>query len=94
MIERSNRKKRVGIVVAISGKDTISVKVQNLRKHPILRKIIKYSNKFITHDPGNTAKVNDQVEIVECRPISKRKSWRLLQIKGAKKVHDSVGDIS
>ncbi len=67
-----------GIVVGNKADKTISVKVERLVKHPIYKKIIKRSNKFAAHDPENRFKEGDKVQIIECAPISKTKTWHVV----------------
>jgi len=67
-----------GTVVSDKMKDTIVVSVERYEKHPKYAKFIKRRKKFKVHDAGNTAKIGDKVRIVETRPISKDKSFKLL----------------
>lgn len=67
-----------GTVVSNKMKDTIVVSVERYEKHPQYSKFIKRRKKFKVHDLGNTAKIGDKVDIVETRPISKDKSFKLL----------------
>jgi len=67
-----------GTVVSDKMKDTIVVLVERYEKHPKYGKFIKQRKKFKAHDAGNTAKIGDKVQIVETRPISKDKSFKLL----------------
>ena len=67
-----------GTVVSNKMKDTIVVSVERYEKHPRYFKFIKRRKKFKAHDAGNTAKIGDKVQIVETRPISKEKSFKLL----------------
>jgi len=67
-----------GIVVSNKMKDTIVVSVERYEKHPKYGKFIKRRKKFKVHDTGNTAKVGDKVEILETRPISKDKHFKLI----------------
>ena len=68
-----------GTVVSDKMKDTCVVKVAAYSKHPKYGKYIKSQKKYKTHDAGNTVKIGDIVEIVECRPISKDKTFKLLK---------------
>ena len=76
----SQHKVRKGLVVSDHPDKTISVLVERLLPHPKYGKYYKRSNKILAHDPTNSCNEGDVVKIVECRPISKRKSWRLLEI--------------
>ena len=67
-----------GIVVSDKMKDTIVVLVESYKKHPKYGKFIKRNKKFKAHDAGNTSKVGDKVDIVETRPISKDKHFKLV----------------
>ncbi len=77
---RNNRKVRVGIVVSDKMEKTIVVAVRDNTKHPLYKKTIKTTTKFKAHDENNEAKVGDIVEIVETRPLSKDKCFRLNRI--------------
>ncbi len=79
--ERGNRKSRVGIVVSDKMDKTVVVKVDNLVKHPVYKKYIKRRVTFKAHDEENTCGIGDKVEIVESRPLSKDKRWRVREIR-------------
>ena len=68
----------VGKVVSDKMKDTIVVSVERFVKHPKYAKYIQITKRYKAHDAGNTKKIGDQVEIVECRPMSKDKHFRVL----------------
>ena len=70
-----------GTVITASSEKTIVVKVERRVRHPLYKKTIKRSNNFHAHDGGNDCKVGDQVRIIECKPISKKKSWSVMQEK-------------
>lgn len=78
--ERNSRKVRQGIVVSAAGEKTIVVKVTDRKPHPIYGKMITSSKKFLAHDENNEAGVGDVVRIMETRPLSKTKRWRLVNI--------------
>ncbi len=80
MTERNLRKTRVGIVVSNKMDKTIVVAVQDNVKHPIYGKIIKRTLKLHAHDEENTCNIGDRVEVMETRPLSKTKRWRLVEI--------------
>ena len=80
MTERNLRKTRVGIVVSDKMDKTIVVAIQDNVKHPIYGKIIKRTLKVHAHDETNTCGIGDKVEIMEPRPLSKTKRWRLVEI--------------
>ena len=76
----SRRKVREGLVVSSKMDKTVVVKISRRVAHPLYKKIITKFNKFQTHDEKNEAQVGDLVEIMETRPISKTKRWRLVRI--------------
>ena len=78
--EQGMRKERRGLVVSSSPDKTIVVRVDSAKPHPKYKKIVRRSNKLHAHDEANTAGVGDTVRIVECRPLSKTKNWRLVEI--------------
>ncbi len=78
--DRNRRKVRQGVVVSTAGEKTCVVKVEERKKHPMYGKMITQSKKFHAHDENNEAGVGDTVEIMETRPLSKLKHWRLLKI--------------
>ncbi len=80
MSERGFRKVRIGEVVSNKMDKTIVVKIEDSVKHPIYKKIIKRTIKFKAHDENNECNIGDRVEIMETRPLSKDKRWRLTQI--------------
>jgi small subunit ribosomal protein S17 len=75
-----HRKVRVGVVVSDAMDKTIVVAVTRIVPHPVYKKRIKKSKKFLAHDEGNQCSIGDKVEIVECRPLSRRKRWRVRSI--------------
>ena len=83
--DRGRRQERRGVVVSDAMDKTIVVKVDTIRAHPRYKKVIRRSTKFHAHDEANTAKVGDLVRIVETRPLSKTKNWRLAEIVEAAK---------
>ncbi len=78
--ERRLRKTRVGKVVSDKMDKTIVVAIEDNVMHPLYKKIIKRTVKFKAHDENNTAGIGDKVEIMETRPISKDKRWRLVRV--------------
>lgn len=77
---RGHRKKRVGIVLSDRMNKTIVVRLERRVRHPIYGRVIRKWTKFKVHDERNSAKVGDKVRIVETRPLSREKRWRLLEI--------------
>jgi len=80
MNQRNQRKVRVGRVVSDKMDKTIVVAVETYKEHPLYHKRIKYTKKFKAHDENNEAKIGDIVRIMETRPLSKEKCWRLVEI--------------
>ncbi len=80
MEERNLRKERVGIVVSDKMEKSIVVAVEVREKHPIYGKFVKKTKKFHAHDEDNTSNTGDTVKIMETRPLSKTKRWRLVEI--------------
>jgi len=79
-MERNSRKVRKGVVVSDKMDKTVVVKVQNLKLHPRYQKFIKRSKNFKAHDEANECRMGDTVEIIETRPLSKDKRWRVTKI--------------
>ncbi|MDE6592942.1 MAG: 30S ribosomal protein S17 [Oscillospiraceae bacterium] len=80
MAERNLRKTRVGKVVSDKMDKTVVVAIQDNVKHPLYKKIIKRTIRLKAHDENNECRIGDRVEIMETRPLSKDKRWRLVQI--------------
>ena len=78
--DRGRRQERRGVVVSDKGDKTIVVKVDVIKSHPKYRKVVRSTVKFHAHDEANTAGVGDTVRIIETRPLSKQKRWRLAEI--------------
>ena len=78
--ERNNRKVRQGVVVSAANDKTIVVQVESRKPHPVYKKMMTSTKKFHAHDENNEAGVGDTVTIMETRPMSKMKRWRLLEI--------------
>ena len=79
-MERNLRKERVGIVTSDKMDKTITVSIERKVKHPIYGKFVKQTKKFKAHDEKNDAKPGDTVRIMETRPLSKTKRWRLVEV--------------
>lgn len=71
-----------GLVVSDKMDKTVTVLVERRTMHPVYKKFLKQSAKYAAHDEGNNFKIGDRVKIEECRPISKRKSWRVITVPG------------
>ncbi len=80
MSERNERKVRVGNVVSNKMDKTIVVAIQELVQHKLYKKSVKRTVKFKAHDENNEAQIGDKVSIMETRPLSKHKRWRLVSI--------------
>jgi small subunit ribosomal protein S17 len=83
--ERGRRQERQGTVVSDAMEKTIVVKVELVKAHPKYKKVVRRSVKFHAHDEQSAAKVGDVVRIVETRPLSKTKRWRLAEVVEAAK---------
>ena len=80
MSERNMRKTNVGKVVSNKMDKTIVVAIEDSVKHPLYKKIIKRTVKLKAHDENNECNIGDTVKVMECRPLSKDKRWRLVEI--------------
>ncbi len=80
METRNLRKERVGLVVSNKMDKSIVVSVESRKKHPIYGKFVKSTAKFMAHDDKNDCNIGDKVKIMETRPMSKNKCWRLVEI--------------
>lgn len=79
-IEEKKVRALIGQVVSTNMDKSVTVVVERLVRHPVYGKYIRRSNKLLAHDEANSCKEGDKVAIVECRPISKRKSWKVAEI--------------
>lgn len=79
-MERTNRKTRVGKVVSNKGDKSIVVAVETMVNHPLYKKRVKRTTKFMAHDEQNQCSIGDTVKIMETRPLSKTKHFRLVEI--------------
>jgi small subunit ribosomal protein S17 len=86
--KRSVRANVIGHVVSAKMRDTIVVGEERLVKHPVYKKYVRRESRYVAHDAGNSAKVGDEVEIMQTRPLSRTKNWRLVRI-----VRRSHGDV-
>ena len=80
MAERNLRKMRVGVVTSNKMNKTITVAIERKVKHPIYGKFVKKTSKFHAHDEKNECSIGDTVKIMETRPLSKTKRWRLVEV--------------
>ena len=79
-MERNLRKERIGVVVSNKMEKSIIVAVKTKKKHPIYGKFVNKTTKFVAHDENNECNIGDTVRIMETRPLSKTKCWRLVEI--------------
>nr|WP_317165460.1 30S ribosomal protein S17 [Chitinophaga tropicalis] len=79
-MERKLRKSRIGVVSSNKMEKTITVSVERKVKHPIYGKFVKKTTKFMAHDEKNECSIGDTVRIMEVRPLSKNKCWRLVEV--------------
>lgn len=80
MVDRNERKERIGVVVSDKMNKTIVVKVERKFVHPVYGRTVRLNTKFAAHDENNECKIGDTVKIIETRPLSKTKRWRLGEI--------------
>jgi small subunit ribosomal protein S17 len=78
--ERTNRKVRTGVVVSEKMDKTVLVQIDRKVRHPLYQKTVRRSNKLAVHDESNDAHVGDTVRVMETRPLSKTKRWRVVEI--------------
>ena len=79
-MERNLRKERIGVVASNKMDKTIVVVIERRTKHPIYGKFVKKSTRFFAHDENNDCNIGDTVKVMETRPLSKDKRWRLVEI--------------
>ena len=79
-MERNLRKERTGVVVSNKMDKSIVVSIERKVKHPKYGKFVKKTSKFVAHDETNTCNIGDTVKIMETRPLSKTKNWRLVEV--------------
>jgi small subunit ribosomal protein S17 len=77
---------RTGTVVSDKMDKTVVVLVESLRRHRLYKKVVKHTSRFKVHDPDNACKIGDVIKIVETRPLSKDKRWRVMEIVQRKEV--------
>ena len=83
--KRGIRKTQVGVVTSTAMQKTVTVAVDRLVRHPLYKKTLRKTSKFLAHDENSSCKVGDRVRITETRPLSARKRWRILEILGKEK---------
>jgi small subunit ribosomal protein S17 len=82
---RGVRKERTGKVISKSGAQSVVVLVERRKPHPFYGKVVRHRKKYHAHDEQNAASVGDSVRIVECRPLSRLKRWRVVEVATAEK---------
>jgi len=82
----TNKKVRIGHVIGVKMDKTVVVAIETLKRHPLYGKTIKKVAKYKVHDENNTCKLGDKVKIIETRPLSKEKRWRVSEIITRKEV--------
>ena len=80
MKERNKRKVRFGAVVSNKMDKSIVVAVERLVRHPLYERVVRRTNKLVAHDEANECRIGDRVKIMETRPLSKNKRWRLVEV--------------
>jgi len=90
--QRGSRKEKQGVVVSKSGDKSVVVMVERLKRHPVYGKVIRVLRKFHAHDEENRARVGDRVRILECRPMSRTKRWRVVEIIGGRRAAEAAGE--
>ena len=88
MEKRRHRKIRTGTVVSDRMEKTISVAIVRSYQHPLYKKVVRTTKKILAHDEQNNCKVGDVVQVIESRPISKRKRWRVQSVISAAQTAD------
>jgi small subunit ribosomal protein S17 len=78
--EKRKRPQKIGTVVAKSGRKTIKVNVERYMKHPVYKRYVRQSKRYLVHDENEVCDLGDKVKIVESAPISARKRWRLSEV--------------
>ena len=85
MSDTGNRKIRIGTVTSNKMEKTASVLIERRVKHPQYHRIVKVSKKVLAHDENNDCQIGDEVRLVETRPLSRRKRWRVVEVTGKAK---------
>ena len=80
MTDLGNRKVRTGVVTSNKMDKTVSVHIERLVEHPFYHRVVRRSKRFLAHDENNDCQIGDKVRILETRPLSKRKRWRVIEV--------------
>jgi len=86
---KAKRKTRTGTVISDKMDKTVVVLVESLGRHPLYKKVVRHTSKFKAHDKANACKVGDVVKIIETRPLSKEKRWRVIGIMPKREVAET-----
>ena len=78
--QRGRGREEVGVVMSDKMDKTIVVAVERASSHPLYKKVVRVRRKFVAHDEKNDCRAGDRVRIVECRPMSRRKRWRVVEV--------------
>lgn len=79
-MEQKRRKEYIGAVLSNKAEKTVTVVVENRYRHPVYGKVVKRRKKFMAHDEENKCNIGDKVKIIETRPLSKKKHWKVIDI--------------
>lgn len=79
-VNRGRGREEVGVVLSDKMDKTVVVSVERASAHPLYRKVVRVRQKFVAHDEKNDCRAGDTVRIVECRPMSRRKRWRVVEV--------------
>jgi small subunit ribosomal protein S17 len=79
-VQRNTRKTKVGVVVSDKMDKTCVIKVERVLRHPLYQRIVRKSEKIKVHDENNECRVGDRIKVMETRPLSRDKRWRLMEI--------------
>ena len=90
---RQRKTTKIGTVIGKKMKKTVTVQVERQVRHPLYKKIIKKQRTFLAHDEYEKCKIGDVVRIIETRPISRRKRWRVMEIVGLSTSHEIGNEI-
>jgi len=80
MVDRAKRKTQIGVVISDKMEKTVVVRVEALRRHPMYGKTLRHVRTFKAHNDGNEARAGDKVMIMETRPLSREKRWRVIRV--------------
>ena len=93
MNDTGKRKVRTGQIVSDKMNETVVVAVETLKHHPLYGKAIRHTKKYKVHDKGNACRIGDRVKIVETRPLSKEKRWRVVEIISRRELAEETSEV-